>query len=379
MAASAEAAFWNTESYATKSMTNNNITLTLQDVDKWLEFHALTNEMIVTKYGRKMFPALAVKIRGLKPRVMYNLVLEFQQKDSHKWKYQDGEWQPGANSEPPSQPVKCQHPNNPNYGYYWMTGVVSFGAIKLTNKPPKAKHLYKLQSLHKYQPRIQIMQIDRGSEDESSIATFTFFQTVFIAVTAYQNGQITKLKVHHNPFAKGFQDKSRRSSSEERGSESYLVLIEDEAAPTSTPPRVMPGSMMLAPYCSSSSPQLNVDSRHSMADRYSACALEAGNHSMAPIQQTMTFAQRNAARTWSDPPMSSTSAAAWPRSASGHYLLQPYCNESAVGHLNVPTGWNAHSVSSQYQCGSNQENTDEEYCHQQCANNLPFNGQHYRH
>ncbi|XP_067951099.1 T-box transcription factor T-like isoform X2 [Watersipora subatra] len=331
MAASAEAAFWNTESYATKSMTNNNITLTLQDVDKWLEFHALTNEMIVTKYGRKMFPALAVKIRGLKPRVMYNLVLEFQQKDSHKWKYQDGEWQPGANSEPPSQPVKCQHPNNPNYGYYWMTGVVSFGAIKLTNKPPKAKHL------------------------------------------------ITKLKVHHNPFAKGFQDKSRRSSSEERGSESYLVLIEDEAAPTSTPPRVMPGSMMLAPYCSSSSPQLNVDSRHSMADRYSACALEAGNHSMAPIQQTMTFAQRNAARTWSDPPMSSTSAAAWPRSASGHYLLQPYCNESAVGHLNVPTGWNAHSVSSQYQCGSNQENTDEEYCHQQCANNLPFNGQHYRH
>ena len=52
-----------------------------------------------------MFPALAVEIRGLKPRVMYNLVLEFHQKDSHKWKYQDGEWQPGANSEPPSQPV----------------------------------------------------------------------------------------------------------------------------------------------------------------------------------------------------------------------------------------------------------------------------------
>ena len=36
-----------------------------------------------------------------------------------------------------------------------------------------------------------------------------FPETVFIAVTAYQNQLITKLKIDSNPFAKGFRDSSR--------------------------------------------------------------------------------------------------------------------------------------------------------------------------
>lgn len=39
--------------------------------------------------------------------------------------------------------------------------------------------------------------------------TFVFPETVFTAVTAYQNQLITKLKIDSNPFAKGFRDSSR--------------------------------------------------------------------------------------------------------------------------------------------------------------------------
>lgn len=38
---------------------------------------------------------------------------------------------------------------------------------------------------------------------------FTFPETAFITVTAYQNQQITKLKIDSNPFAKGFREATR--------------------------------------------------------------------------------------------------------------------------------------------------------------------------
>ena len=43
-------------------------------------------------------------------------------------------------------------------------------------------------------------------EDVSFYRTFTFKETQFMAVTAYQNHRITQLKIASNPFAKGFRD-----------------------------------------------------------------------------------------------------------------------------------------------------------------------------
>lgn len=55
-----------------------------------------------------------------------------------------------------------------------------------------------LQSLHKYQPRLHIVEVkEDGSEDpflSSKAQTFIFPETQFIAVTAYQNADVSRCK-----------------------------------------------------------------------------------------------------------------------------------------------------------------------------------------
>lgn len=51
-----------------------------------------------------------------------------------------------------------------------------------------------LQSLHKYQPRLHIVEVNDGEPDAACNASnthiFTFQETQFIAVTAYQNAEV---------------------------------------------------------------------------------------------------------------------------------------------------------------------------------------------
>ncbi|KAK3790699.1 hypothetical protein RRG08_038191 [Elysia crispata] len=61
--------------------------------------------------------------------------------------------------------------------------------------------------MHKYQPRLHVVR----TQDFMALPfvewkTLAFPETVFIAVTAYQNEKITQLKIDNNPFAKGFRD-----------------------------------------------------------------------------------------------------------------------------------------------------------------------------
>ncbi|KAH9492865.1 hypothetical protein Btru_024900 [Bulinus truncatus] len=64
-----------------------------------------------------------------------------------------------------------------------------------------------LNSMHKYQPRFHIIRTsDYMRIGISPRTTVVFEESQFIAVTAYQNEQITKLKIDNNPFAKGFRE-----------------------------------------------------------------------------------------------------------------------------------------------------------------------------
>ena len=78
-----------------------------------------------------------------------------------------------------------------------------------------------LNSLHKYVPRIHIVKVGNG---DKVVSTYSFVETEFIAVTAYQNEEITNLKIRYNPFAKAFLDAKERNDHREfveRRSASY--------------------------------------------------------------------------------------------------------------------------------------------------------------
>ncbi|XP_017121922.1 T-related protein isoform X1 [Drosophila elegans] len=185
---------------------DRNLRISLDDRELWLRFQNLTNEMIVTKNGRRMFPVVKISASGLDPAAMYTVLLEFVQIDSHRWKYVNGEWVPGGKAEvPPSNPIYV-HPESPNFGAHWMKEPISFAKVKLTNKTNGNGQIM-LNSLHKYEPRVHLVRV--GSE-QRHVVTYPFPETQFIAVTAYQNEEVTSLKIKYNPFAKAFLDAKER-------------------------------------------------------------------------------------------------------------------------------------------------------------------------
>nr|NP_001071946.1 transcription factor protein [Ciona intestinalis]BAE06334.1 transcription factor protein [Ciona intestinalis] len=180
----------------------------------WSRFHAFVNEMIVTKNGRRMFPVLKTSITGLDPTAMYSVMLDFVPVDNNRWKYVNGEWIPGGKPEPHVSSCAYIHPDSPNFGSHWMKQPVGFSRVKLTNKATGNPQQIMLNSLHKYEPRIHIMRVG-GAESQQVVASHSFQETRFIAVTAYQNEDVTSLKIKYNPFAKAFLDaKESRSGSE---------------------------------------------------------------------------------------------------------------------------------------------------------------------
>ncbi|XP_059841333.1 T-box transcription factor T isoform X3 [Hypanus sabinus] len=191
--------------------TERELKVNLEDLDLWLKFKELTNEMIVTKNGRRMFPVLKVNVSGLDPNAMYSFVLDFVAADNHRWKYVNGEWVPGGKPEPQAPSCVYIHPDSPNFGAHWMKAPVSFSKVKLTNKLNGGGQIM-LNSLHKYEPRIHIVRV---GGPQRMISGHSFPETQFIAVTAYQNEEITALKIKYNPFAKAFLDSKERSDHKE--------------------------------------------------------------------------------------------------------------------------------------------------------------------
>ncbi|XP_078719701.1 T-box brain protein 1-like [Lampetra fluviatilis] len=181
----------------------------------WLKFHRFQTEMIITKQGRRMFPFLSFTVSGLDPTAHYNVFVDVVLSDPNHWRFQGGKWVPCGKADTNVQGNRAYvHADSPNSGAHWMRQEISFGKLKLTNNKGGTNNtaqMIVLQSLHKYQPRLHVVEVsEEGVEEAVAQAaraqTFTFPETQFIAVTAYQNTDITQLKIDHNPFAKGFRD-----------------------------------------------------------------------------------------------------------------------------------------------------------------------------
>nr|XP_023998472.1 brachyury protein-like [Salvelinus alpinus] len=193
--------------------TERQLKVGLDENELWQKFKELTNEMIVTKNGRRMFPVLKVNVSGLDPNAMYSFLLDFVAADNHRWKYVNGEWVPGGKPEPQAPSCVYIHPDSPNFGARWMKDPVSFCKVKLTNKLNGGGQIM-LNSLHKYEPRVHIVRV---GGPQRMITSHSFPETQFIAVTAYQNEEITGLKIKYNPFAKAFLDAKERLGSIDMG------------------------------------------------------------------------------------------------------------------------------------------------------------------
>ncbi|NP_001158462.1 T-brain homeobox protein [Saccoglossus kowalevskii] len=198
------------QSSTSNSMANsyNKACVYLCNRDLWLKFHQHNTEMIITKQGRRMFPTLSFRFTGLDQTAHYNVFVDMVLSDPNHWKFQSGKWVPCGQAEHvhPGSNIYI-HPDSPNTGSHWMKQEVVFGKLKLTNNKGKEHGHIVLNSMHKYQPRIHVIEVSPNRPpDQRTLQTHSFPETQFFAVTAYQNTDITQLKIDHNPFAKGFRD-----------------------------------------------------------------------------------------------------------------------------------------------------------------------------
>ncbi|KAM4696424.1 T-box transcription factor TBX22 [Rhinophrynus dorsalis] len=175
--------------------------------------------MIITKAGRRMFPSVRVKAKGLDPSKQYYIAMDVIPVDSKRYRYvyHSSQWMVAGNTDHSCiTPRLYIHPDSPCSGETWMRQIISFDRVKLTNNEMDDKGHIILQSMHKYKPRVHIIVQDSRfdisqiqSLPAEGVKTFSFKETEFTTVTAYQNQQITKLKIDRNPFAKGFRDPGR--------------------------------------------------------------------------------------------------------------------------------------------------------------------------
>ncbi|MEQ2275467.1 T-box transcription factor tbx20 [Xenotaenia resolanae] len=246
------------------------ISCSLETKELWDKFHELGTEMIITKSGRRMFPTIRVSFSGVDQDSKYIVLMDIVPVDNKRYRYayHRSSWLVAGKADPPLPARLYVHPDSPFTGEQLMKQMVSFEKVKLTNNElDQHGHVRAiiLNSMHKYQPRVHIIKkkdhtaslLNLKSEE---FRTFVFVETVFTAVTAYQNqlvrvfkcntetlsglyykltlkaysepergyfkvkalDKITKLKIDSNPFAKGFRDSSRLTDMERESVENLI-------------------------------------------------------------------------------------------------------------------------------------------------------------
>ncbi|XP_064180627.1 T-box transcription factor TBX6 isoform X1 [Anguilla rostrata] len=188
-----------------------NVTMELENASLWKQFSSVGTEMIITKTGRRMFPQLRVKLSGLNPSLRYILLLEVVPADASRYRFQGNSWQAVGGAEARLPDRVFIHPDSPATGAHWQGRVISFHHAKLTNNTLDTRGHIILHSLHRYQPRLHVIEARDVLMWGGGRYSFVFPETQFLTVTAYQNSKITELKIQSNPFAKGFRENGMNS------------------------------------------------------------------------------------------------------------------------------------------------------------------------
>uniref|UniRef100_A0A667Y4T5 T-box domain-containing protein n=1 Tax=Myripristis murdjan TaxID=586833 RepID=A0A667Y4T5_9TELE len=162
----------------------------------WQQFDQLGTEMIVTKAGRRMFPTFQVRISGMDPAAEYVLLMDFIPVDDKRYRYafHSSSWLVAGRADVSAPGRMHFHPDSPARGAQWMKQTVSFDALKLTNNLLDDNGHMILNSMHLYQPRFHVVYVDPAPNSHlhahRNFCSFSFHETRFIAVTAYQNHRV---------------------------------------------------------------------------------------------------------------------------------------------------------------------------------------------
>lgn len=109
------------------------VSVSLENQELWKEFNSVGTEMIITKAGRRMFPACRVSVTGLDPEARYLFLLDVVPVDGARYRWQGRRWEPSGKAEPRLPDRVYIHPDSPATGAHWMRQSVSFHRVKLTN------------------------------------------------------------------------------------------------------------------------------------------------------------------------------------------------------------------------------------------------------
>nr|XP_039255505.1 T-box transcription factor TBX6-like isoform X1 [Styela clava] len=184
----------------------------LRNSDLWKNFESVVMEMVISKHGRRMFPVLEYDVKGLHPQKLYSVFVDFVLANKYVWKFSEQKWNPSGLAPEEDFYDKshrvCLHPDSPASGDVWNKRGVSFSKMKLSNHLHSDSDKLSLKSLHKYQPRLHVVEVDpRDPSIQTNLRTFIIPKTQFMTVTLYHNTDVAQLKINLNPFARCFRDK----------------------------------------------------------------------------------------------------------------------------------------------------------------------------
>eukprot|EP00062_Callorhinchus_milii_P016351 gi/632967706/ref/XP_007900125.1/ PREDICTED: T-box protein VegT-A-like [Callorhinchus milii] len=181
----------------------------------WSKFHSVGTEMIVTGRGRCLFPSIVVSLHGLDPEKMYTLVVDIESSSHQRYTYtKERGWFPSAPARQQQSSGVYIHPDTPALGAELNEKPVAFKLLKIcTANGSESRGMIPLTPMHKYTPRIHLIQNDKELNCPSFTWAYSFLEMEFIAVGHYHSTKMKRMKIEYNPYAKGTHGGKREHKS----------------------------------------------------------------------------------------------------------------------------------------------------------------------
>ena len=80
-----------------------------------------------------MFPAYNVKVSGMDEKAEYILLIDIVPSDNRRYKFHNSRWTVSEKSDPETPKRMHIHPDSPATGQQWMSKIISFNKLRLTN------------------------------------------------------------------------------------------------------------------------------------------------------------------------------------------------------------------------------------------------------